>query len=91
MKTDLYTRVVLTGILLSLVWICVVLTPLGTPLTAQAAQAAQPGSVVDVRIVGVRQPELSPSLLPGGAPRVLGDWDSLPTYSVPQTKATPGQ
>ena len=91
MKTDLYTRVVLTGILLSLVWICVVLTPMGTPLTAQAAQAAPPAPVVDVRIVGVRQPDISPSLLPGGAPRVLGDWDSLPTYSVPQTKGGRGQ
>jgi len=82
MKTDLYTRVILTGILLSLVWICVILTPIGTPLTAQTA------GPLDVRIVGVRQPEMSPSLLPGGAPRVLGDWDSLPTYNVPQTKAT---
>ena len=91
MKTDLYTRVVLTGILLCLAWICVVLTPIGTPLTAQTAQAAQPVPVVDVRIVGVRQPDTSPSLLPGGAPRVLGDWDSLPTYSVPQTKGGRGQ
>ena len=91
MKTDLYTRVVLTGILLSLVWICVVLTPIGTPLTAQTAQSAPPLPVVDVRIVGVRQPDISPSLLPGGAPRVLGDWDSLPTYSVPQTKGGRGQ
>jgi hypothetical protein len=84
MKTDVYVRTVLTGILLCLVWICVILTPMGTPLTAQTAP---PGAVVDVRIIGVRQPEMSSSLLPGGAARVLGDWDSLPTYSAPQTKA----
>lgn len=85
MKIDLYTRVTLTGILLCLIWLCIVLTPLGTPLTAQAV----PGSalpVQDVRIVGVKQPDMSQSVAPGAAARPLGDWDALPTYSAPATK-----
>jgi hypothetical protein len=84
MKTDLYTRVTLTGILLCLVWLCVVLTPIGTPLTAQALPGALP--VQDVRIIGVKQPEMSQSVSGGAAKPVAGDWDSLPTYSAPQAK-----
>jgi hypothetical protein len=87
MTTDFYTRLVLTGILLCLVWICVVLTPIGTPLTAQTPAAA---AVQDVRIVGVKQPEMSNPVgatLGRSAPRPLGDWDSLPTYSAPQAQS----
>jgi hypothetical protein len=83
MKIDLYTRVTLTGILLCLVWLCIVLTPVGTPLTAQALPGGLP--VQDVRIVGVKQPEMSQSVT-GGAAKPIGDWDSLPTYSSPQAK-----
>lgn len=35
MRIDLYTKVVLTGILGCLLWLCVALTPVGTPLHAQ--------------------------------------------------------
>jgi hypothetical protein len=89
MTTDFYTRLVLTGILLCLVWICVVLTPIGTPLTAQTPAPAA-AAVQDVRIVGVKQPEMSNPVgatLGRSAPRPLGDWDSLPTYSAPQTQS----
>ena len=85
MKTDLYTRAVLTGILICLVWLCVAVTPIGTPLTAQAPQAAVP--VQDVRIVGVKQPEMTRPAAGSGPPRpVSGDWDSLPTFTAPQTQ-----
>jgi hypothetical protein len=89
MKTDFYTRLVLTGILLCLSWICVVLTPIGTPLTAQTPAAAPAAAVQDVRIVGVKQPEMTNPVgatLGRAAPRPVGDWDSLPTYSAPQTQ-----
>ena len=83
MKIDLYTRVILTGILVCLVWLCVVLTPFGTSLTAQAV----PGlPVQDVRIVGVKQPDMSQSVAPGAAARPVGDWDALPTYTAAPTK-----
>ena len=35
MRTDRYTKVVLTIIAAALVWLCIVLTPAGTPLSAQ--------------------------------------------------------
>ena len=88
MRTDFYTRLVLTGILLCLMWICVVLTPIGTPLTAQTPAPAA-AAVQDVRIVGVKQPEMTNpvgSTLGRAAPRPIGDWDSLPTYTAPQTQ-----
>jgi len=73
MRIDLYTRLVLTVIASALVWLCVVLTPMGTPLAAQ-------DSVQDVRIVGVRHPGYSTpnqfSLGPKET-RLLGDWDAL--------------
>jgi hypothetical protein len=37
MRIDLYTKVVLTGILGCLVWLCLALTPIGTPVQAQLA------------------------------------------------------
>jgi hypothetical protein len=91
MKIDLYTRTVLTGILLCLVWLCVALTPVGIPLTAQTVVLpgqSTAGAVQDVRIVAVKQPEMVRT--PGAAPRPGGDWDSLPTYQAPQAQAAPG-
>jgi putative hemolysin len=35
MKIDVYTKVVLTGILGCLLWLCATLTPIGTPVQAQ--------------------------------------------------------
>jgi hypothetical protein len=35
MRVDAYTKGVLTGILACLVWLCLVLTPLGAPVSAQ--------------------------------------------------------
>ncbi len=35
MRLDVYTKVVLTGILGCLIWLCFVLTPIGTPVSAQ--------------------------------------------------------
>jgi hypothetical protein len=37
MRVDLYTKTVLTGILGCLLWLCVALTPIGTPVQAQLA------------------------------------------------------
>jgi hypothetical protein len=37
MKVDVYTKIVLTGIFGCLLWLCVVLTPIGMPVQAQAA------------------------------------------------------
>jgi hypothetical protein len=42
LRIDLYTKLVLTGILGCLIWLCVALTPIGTPVQAQA----EPGQVV---------------------------------------------
>ena len=75
MRIDLYTRAVLTVIALCLVWLCVVLTPIGTPVRAQGTQ--------DVRIVGIRHPgyEEPDRFARRGTPRkLLGDWDSVPTF-----------
>ena len=35
MRVDLYTKVVLTGILGCLLWVCVAVAPIGTPVQAQ--------------------------------------------------------
>jgi hypothetical protein len=35
MKVDVYTKFVLTGVFGCLLWLCVVLTPVGTPVQAQ--------------------------------------------------------
>ena len=35
MRIDLYTKAVLTGILGCLMWLCIALTPVGTPVQAQ--------------------------------------------------------
>ena len=35
MRFDLYTKLVLTGILDCLLWLCAVVAPVGTPLQAQ--------------------------------------------------------
>lgn len=73
MRIDLYTRIVLTVIATALVWLCVVLTPVGAPLRAQS-------DVQDVRIVGVKHPGYSqPDQFGLGRkePRLLGDWDAL--------------
>jgi hypothetical protein len=75
MRIDLYSRIILTVIATCLVWLCIVLTPVGTALTAQ-------GIVQDVRIVGVKHPPIEKvvtSALTGAyTERILGDWDSLP-------------
>jgi hypothetical protein len=78
MPIDIYTRVVLTGILVCLAWLCVVLTPVGTPALAQAqGQPAPP--VQNVRIVSISRP-VSVNLL---NETVLTDkWDSLPTTAA---------
>jgi len=67
---------VLTGILLCLLWICVVLTPVGTPAMAQGRAAASP--IQDVRIVSIRAPDLTTSLVTGQPDRV-DRWDPIPT------------
>ena len=73
MRTDLYTRVVLTGIFFCLVWLCVIFTPIGSPVTAQ-------GNVQDVRIVGIKHPGYEEERRLGRpiSRKLLGDWDSLP-------------
>ena len=74
MRIDLYTRVVLTVIAMCLVWLCVVLTPLGTPVSAQP-------NVQDVRIVGIKRPDVRRVQELGKPTRevLAGDWDQLPT------------
>ena len=74
MRIDFYTRVVLTTIALCLVWLCVVLTPMGTPVSAQP-------SVQNVRIVGIQAPAVIRDTAPDGSirQRTAGDWDTLPT------------
>ena len=74
MQIDLYTRLVLTTIALCLVWLCVVLTPMGTPVSAQV-------NVQDVRIVGIKEPEYRRVAEFGKPVRQVrvGDWDTLPT------------
>ena len=75
MRIDLYTRLVLTTIALCLVWICVVITPMGTPLGAQA-------NVQDVRIVDIKAPAVIRDMAPDGSiirQRRAGDWDTVPT------------
>lgn len=74
MRIDLYTRVVLTTIALCLVWLCVVLTPIGTGLSAQ-------GGVQNVRIVGIKEPEIRRVTELGKPIREVraDDWDTLPT------------
>jgi hypothetical protein len=47
MTIDRYTRAVLTIIAAALVWLCVILTPAGTPLSAQVpADTSQPATRV---------------------------------------------
>ena len=74
MRIDTYTRVVLTVIAACLMWLCVVGTPVGTPVSAQVG-------VQDVRIVGVKEPPIQRT--PVGFDHVtekrLGDWDTLRT------------
>jgi len=73
MRIDLYTRIVLTVIATCLIWLCVVLTPVGTSAQAQVG-------VQDVRIVGVKHPGYSkpdPFALGPRESRLLGDWDAL--------------
>ncbi len=72
MRVDLYTRIVLTVIASALVWLCIVLTPMGTPLRAQA-------NVQDVRIVGVKHPGYATpdQFLGPKESRLRGDWDAL--------------
>jgi hypothetical protein len=41
MTVDRYTKIVLTVIAVALVWLCVVLTPAGTPVSAQAQDPTQ--------------------------------------------------
>lgn len=74
MRLDFYTRVVLTVIALCLVWLCIVLTPMGTPLRAQAG-------IQDVRIVGIKEPPIRRVQRIGEPTRAerVGDWDALPT------------
>lgn len=74
MRIDLYTRVILTTIALCLVWLCVVLTPGGTVVSAQS-------TVQDVRIVGIRRPTTTRVRELGQPTRevLMGDWDQLPT------------
>ena len=73
MRVDVYIRIVLTVIASALVWLCIVLTPMGTPLRAQDI-------IQDVRIVGVKHPGYTTpnqfSLGPKES-RLNGDWDSL--------------
>jgi len=74
MRIDLYTRVVLTTIALCLVWLCVILTPTGSLVSAQAG-------VQDVRIVGIKEPGIRRVTQLGKPIQEVreGDWDTLPT------------
>jgi len=74
MRIDLYTRAVLTTIALCLVWLCVVLTPIGTPLAAQVG-------IQDVRIVSIKEPPVRRVTEFGKPIREVRefDWDRLPT------------
>jgi hypothetical protein len=64
----------LTTIALCLVWLCVMLTPTGTPLSAQT-------SVQDVRIVSIKEPAVRRVTELGKPIRELreAEWDQLPT------------
>jgi hypothetical protein len=46
MSTDRYTKTILTLIAAALVWLCIVLTPTGTPLSAQTPAGADAMRVV---------------------------------------------
>ena len=74
MRIDLYTRLVLTTIALCLVWLCVVLTPMGTPVSAQT-------NVQDVRIVSIKEPAVRRVTEFGKPVREVreAEWDQLPT------------
>ena len=81
MRIDLYTRVVLTGILVCLVWLCVVLTPIGTPAMAQGQAAAAP-AIQDVRIVSIRAPGFTTSIVTGQPTERVDRWDPIPTAAA---------
>ena len=74
MRIDFYTRVVLTTIALCLVWLCVILTPTGSVVSAQVG-------VQDVRIVGIKEPGFRRVTQIGKPVQDVreGDWDTLPT------------
>jgi hypothetical protein len=82
MRIDLYTRVVLTGILLCLVWLCVALTPIGTPAMAQFQPAPAAPAIQDVRIVSIRAPGFTTSLVTGQPTERVDRWDPIPTAAA---------
>ena len=52
MSPDRYTKVVLTIIATALVWLCIVLTPIGTRLEAQTKAGTQAASRSEVYVAG---------------------------------------
>jgi tRNA G37 N-methylase TrmD len=78
MQVDRFTKVVLTVIAAALVWLCIVLTPMGTSLNAQSAvDASQPA--MRVVIAGWE----------GSAPRVQGNAGAPPVVTFGDLRAFP--
>jgi hypothetical protein len=78
MQVDRYTKAILTVIAAALVWLCVVLTPMGTALSAQpAADASQPA--MRVVIAGWE----------GSGPRVQGNAGAPAVVTFSDLRAFP--
>ena len=91
MRIDLYTRIVLTVIAGCLLWLCAILTPTSTVLSAQTTipvgQTTAPGPQ-EVIIVGVKHPGFKPRAGSFEAPRLNGSWDPLAAFNT-QAPAPP--
>jgi tRNA G37 N-methylase TrmD len=82
MQVDRYTKIMLTVIAAALVWLCVVLTPMGTSLNAQtAAVATQPAMRVVIAGWEGSGPRVQGN---AGAPQVVTFGD-LRAFPLPTT------
>lgn len=89
MKIDLYTKLILTGILACLLWLCVALTPVGAPAHAQLGPTSviiagfgSPSGVQGIeRGLPVAMVQGSSALGPTTAP------SAVPTPAVPSSLA----
>jgi hypothetical protein len=87
MRIDLYTRTVLTAIAVCLLWLCVILTPAGTAVSAQAttggsAQTPASPPVQEVMIVGIKHPGYKPRASALEPAQINGSWDPLAAYNT---------
>jgi len=88
MRIDFYTRTVLTVIAVCLLWLCVILTPTGTAVSAQttsggSAQTTASTPVQEVIIVGIKHPGYKSRASALEAPQINGSWDPLAAYNTP--------